>query len=329
MRRRAAGSCVRAEGKTVLRLSVAAIVVVYVFRAIGTKWGELRDGATALRPDWFGLLFASACIGAGYALLIAAWRLLLARWNSPLGVRSATRIWFVSSLGKYVPGKVWAIGAMAILARDAGASPLAATGSAIIMQLVNIAAGFAVVAMAGAGELLATNPVLRGAAWVTLAATVIGLAFGPQLLVWAVTTATRLVRRPPVDMPLISRGTLVLVFAANVAAWVAYGIGFGLFWRALLGSGGGISMAVLAVYTASYLVGFLTFFAPGGIGVREAVLAGLLISLRLATPAEAALLAAGSRVWLTVVEVLPGLVFLPGVSLRRGPPLSSSDGPAA
>jgi uncharacterized membrane protein YbhN (UPF0104 family) len=320
---------VRAEVKTLLRLSVAAIVVVYVFRAIGTTWGELRDGATALRRDWIGLLLASACIGAGYALLIAAWRLLLARWNSPLDVRSATRIWFVSSLGKYVPGKVWAIGAMAILARDAGASPLAATGSAIIMQLVNLAAGFAVVALAGAGELLANNPVLRGAAWVALATIVIGLAFGPQLLVWAVTTAARLLRRPPVDMPLISRGTLVLVFTANVAAWVAYGIGFGLFWRALLGSGGGISMAVLAVYTASYLVGFLILFAPGGIGVREAVLASLLISLRLATPAEAALLAAGSRVWLTVVEVLPGLILLPGVSLRRGPPLSSSDGPAA
>ncbi len=329
MRRRAAGSCVRAELKTALRLGVVAIVVFYVFRAIDTNWSEIRASMTSLRPDWVGLLLASACIGVGYALLIAAWRLLLSRWSSPLGVLSATRIWFVSSLGKYVPGKVWAIGAMAVLARDAGASPLAATGSSIIMQLVNIAAGFAVVALAGAGELLAINPLLRAASWVALVATVFGLAFGPQLLTWAVATATRLVRRPEVDLPVISRGTLLMVFGANVAAWVAYGIGFGLFWRALLGHGGGISMAALAIYTASYLVGFLAIFAPGGIGVREAALVVMLISLRLATPAEATMLAAGSRVWLTVVEVIPGLVFLPGVSLRRRSSLSSSDGPAA
>ena len=319
----------RAEVKTALRLGVAAIVVVLVFRAIGAHWSEIRAGASALRPDWAGLLLATTCIGAGYALLIAAWRLLLHRWNSPLPWRDAMRIWFVSSLGKYVPGKVWAIGAMAVLARDAGASPLAATGSSVIMQLVNIAAGFAVVALAGAGKLLEADPLWRTASWIVLAATVVGLAVGPQLLAWTIATAMRLVRRPPVDLPELSRGTLLLVFAANVAAWVAYGIGFGLFWHALLGHGGGISLDVLAVYTASYLAGFLALFAPGGLGVREAALAGLLLSLRLATPADAALLAAASRVWLTIVEVLPGLVFLPGVSLRRRPPISSPDGPAA
>ncbi len=302
---------------------------MFVVRAIGINWAEIRDSAVALRPDWLGLVLASACIAVGYAALIASWRLLLHRWNSPLPVRDATRIWFVSSLGKYVPGKVWAIGAMAVLAKDAGASPVAATGSSIIMQLVNIAAGFAVVALAGAGELLAGNPRLQLAAWITLLATLIGLAFGPSLLTWAVRTTSRLLRQPPVALPVISRGTLLIVFGANVAAWIAYGIGFGLFWRALLGHGGGISSAALAVYTASYLIGFLAIFAPGGIGVREATLAGLLVSLRLATPADAALLAAASRVWLTVVEVLPGLAFLPGVSLRRRPSISPPDGPAA
>jgi len=320
---------VRAEVRTTLRVGLALIVVAFVTRAVVGNWAAIRQSAASLRPDWVGLLAASACIATGYAILIAAWRLLLRRWNSPLGVRDATRIWFVSSLGKYVPGKVWTIGAMAVLAKEAGASPIAATGSSIIMQLVNIAAGFAVVAVAGAGDVLATNPLLQTASWIALGVTVIGLALGPQLLTWAVGTATRVLRRPPVLMPTISRGTLLVVFAANAAAWVAYGIGFGLFWNALLGRGGGVSMAALAVYTASYLIGFLAIFAPGGIGVREAALAGLLISLRLATPADAALLAAASRIWLTVVEILPGLVFLPGTSLRRRTSISTPDGPAA
>ena len=315
--------------KTALRLGIAAVVVYFVAQAIGTNWHAVRDSAGALTPDWPGLLLATACIGVGYAVLIGAWRLLLDRWHSPMRGITAMRIWFVSSLGKYVPGKIWTIGAMAVLAKESGASPVAATGSSIIMQLVNIAAGFAVVAVAGAGEIFAASPALRGAAWVTILATGIGLLAGPQLLGWTVATATRLFRRPAVQLPEISRGTLVVVFLANVAAWIAYGIGFGLFWSALLGRGGGISMAVLAVYTASYLAGFLALVVPGGIGVREAALAGLLVSLHLATPTDAALLAAASRIWLTVVEVLPGLVFLPGFSLRRRPPISTPDGPVA
>ena len=43
---------------------------------------------------------------------------------------SAARIWTVSNLGKYLPGKVWAIAGMALMARQAGVSPAAATGSA-------------------------------------------------------------------------------------------------------------------------------------------------------------------------------------------------------
>ncbi len=319
----------RAEIRTVLRVAVVLIIAYFVFRVLARSWDDIRANAAALRPSWPGLALASACIFAGYGVLIASWRLLLRTWRSPLGPLDATRIWFVSSLGKYVPGKLWSIGAMAVLAREAGASPVAATGSAIIMQIVNLAAGFAVVAVAGAGELLQSSPLLRMAAWLTIAATVVGLAFGPQLLVWAVRTGTRLAKRPMPDMPDITRSALLLVFAANALAWIAYGIGFGIFWSALLGRGGGISMAALAVYTASYLLGFLALVAPGGLGVRESILIGLLISLRLATPADAALLAAASRIWLTVLEILPGLVFLPGTSLRRRTSISTPDGPAA
>jgi glycosyltransferase 2 family protein len=320
---------VLAERKTALRVAVGILVSVAVVRFVSREWRQISAVAGHLTPDWVGLLAASLCVVAGYAVLIAAWRMLLATWHSPLGFRDSARIWFVSSLGKYIPGKLWSVGAMAVLAKEAGASPVAATGSAVIMQLVNIAAGFVVIAVAGAGDLFIAYPVLRSAAWITLAASALGLALGPRLLAWGVRTATTMVRRPAIALPDVPRRTLLVVFGANVAAWVAYGLGFGLFWSALLGRGGGVSVAALAVYTASYLLGFLAIFAPGGIGVREAVLAGLLITLRLATPADAAMLAAASRVWLTVLEVLPGLAFLPGLSLRDRSSISTPDGPSA
>ncbi len=327
--RRDAGSYVRAEVKSAIRVVVLLIIAYVVFRVLARSWDDIRLNAAALRPSWSGVFLASVCVCAGYAVLIATWRMLLTTWRSPLGVIAATRIWFVSSLGKYIPGKIWSIGAMAVLAKEAGASPVAAAGSSIIMQIVNLAAGFAVVSLAGAGDLLAPYPLLRVASWIVLAATVVGLAYGPQLLAWAVRAGTRLVGRPMPDMPVITRSTLLLVFASNLAAWVAYGIGFGIFWSALLGRGGGISLAALAVYTASYLVGYMVLPAPGGIGARETAMIGLLISLRLATPADAALLATTSRIWLTVLEIVPGLAFLPGTSLRRSTFTSPPDGPTA
>jgi uncharacterized membrane protein YbhN (UPF0104 family) len=66
----------------------------------------------------------------------------------------------------------------------------------------------------------------------------------------------------------------------------------------------------VAVFTLSYLAGFLALPAPGGIGVREVSLGALLVGSGLTTTAEATLLVVASRLWLTVLEVLPGLFFL-------------------
>lgn len=319
----------RADLRTVIRITIVVIIAWVAVRVLRSSWDDLRRTAATLQPSWSGILLASVSVVAGYAVLIASWRQLLDTWRSPIATMDALRIWFVSSLGKYIPGKVWAIGAMAFLARDAGVSPLAATGSSIIMAIVSIAAGFAVIAVAGAGELFAAYPTLRVAAWLTIVGTAVGLAFGPPLLAWAVHTAARLVGRPMPEMPQLTRGTLLVVFLANVAAWIAYGVGFGIFWSSLLGHGGGVTLAALAVYTASYLVGYLVLVAPGGLGVRETALVGLLTSLQLATPADAVLLATTSRIWLTVLEIVPGLILLPGASLRRRTPISPPDGPAA
>ena len=56
-------------------------------------------------------------------------------------------------------------------------------------------------------------------------------------------------------------------------------------------------------------------FAPGGVGVREAVLVLAMPRFGLASAADAAVIAITSRLWLTILEILPGLLLL---QRRRG-----------
>jgi len=62
------------------------------------------------------------------------------------------------------------------------------------------------------------------------------------------------------------------------------------------------------------LAGYITLFAPGGIGVRETTLVTLLAAAGLETGAQATALAIASRLWLTVLEAAPGLILL---AIRR------------
>ena len=97
---------------------------------------------------------------------------------------------------------------------------------------------------------------------------------------------------------------------ANAVAWIGYGTALWLLARGLLPAVDLRPGLAVAVFTASYLAGFLALFAPGGLGVRE----GLFI-LMLQGPlgiGAATALALASRLLLTITEfgaAVPFVVF--------------------
>jgi hypothetical protein len=97
---------------------------------------------------------------------------------------------------------------------------------------------------------------------------------------------------------------------ANIVAWLLYGAAFQLFVLGMTGSAPGSFADYVTAFAWPYLLGYLALVVPGGIGVREGALAVALGALHLATPATAAVVAVSSRLWLSLLEVVPGLLFL-------------------
>ena len=88
---------------------VGLAIVAFACRSLARNWDQLRAQPLAWRfePAW--LILSALLVWAMYALLIAAWRAMLGAWGQRLDPWAAARIWTVSSLGKYLPGKVWAV----------------------------------------------------------------------------------------------------------------------------------------------------------------------------------------------------------------------------
>lgn len=304
-----------------LRVALQAAFVVAAFAwggwILAEHWAEVRASGGRLRLGWVPVALATAIVFATYALLVQLWRLVLVHWGARLGFVDAARIWSVSNLGRFIPGRVAQIGAMAYLARERGVSPVAATGSAVLNTLVNIAAGTAVALAAGGRELDRLYPgaaVAAGAALVVAVGVLIAL---PWLLPRVATAASRVLRRPPPTDVHMPASAVWLTAAGNVLAWVLYGVAFRLFTVGILGDAPGNTAGYLAAYAASYIVGYLVIFAPGGLGAREISLTAAMVGLGLATLPEATLVALTSRLWLTVLEVVPGLLFLGHGAVRR------------
>lgn len=297
---------------------LAALVVWFVGRLLVHDLRDLRAHPIATSPNWGTMALSGALFLSAHAILVQTWRSVLGCWDARLPFWTAARIWSVSNLGRYLPGKIWQIGAMGAMARDVGVSPVAASGSAILGTLVNLVAGFVVALLGGRALLerssnghgtLAVVFVLVAAAALLSAPTVL-----PRVAPWLARVAGR-----PVSASLPTRAVMYAL-AGNVVAWLVYGAAFRLFMIGLLGGAAGGYAAYLAAYTISYLVGYLALFAPAGIGAREGAMVTVLSYAGLATRPEAALVALASRVWLTLLEVVPGFLFWAYAAVRRRPP---------
>jgi uncharacterized membrane protein YbhN (UPF0104 family) len=280
-----------------------AAVVIFAGVKLVDQWGQVRQAALQLSPQWSYVIASCLIVLVAYAILVDVWRALLTGLSTRLRFWDAARIWTISNLGKYIPGKVWQLGAMAVMARQEGASGIAAGSSAIVANLTSVLTGFAVVAITGAG--VTRIPVAAEVAlWIGGAV----LLVLPLALPRLAPLVARVLRRP-VTVPRISPSVLIRVIIGSGLAWCAYGIAFRLLARGLLGDVPGSVALYIGIFTASYLFGYIMIFSPGGIFFREMAMQVALQNAGFST-GSATVLVVASRLWLTVLEILPAVVFL-------------------
>ncbi len=295
-----------------LQFIAGALLVGLAIQSIAANWQSLRTQPIEWHLSTGWIAASVTVVFASYAILIEAWRRVVLSMGERLAFWPAVRIWFLASLGKYIPGKVWAVAGAAVLAQRAGVEPTVAVEGALVLQVLALASGAAVVSVT-AGE--AFQAVGQGAT--PIAAVVILLSLFGVAALTSQPFLDRVGRLLPGSWPrlrAIPAGMVVAAFLANVLAWIGYGVALLLLTRGLLP---GVVLSLpqaIGVFTCSYLAGFIALFAPGGLGPRESVFLLLLAGDIGLKPAAA--LALASRLLLTGTEVLPAVPLL----LRRGAP---------
>lgn len=296
-----------------LQLAGLTAAAWYLVHTAQTHRAELAAVPIILKP--VPLLAASLLTVLTWLLLVRTWSRSLRWWGDSLPLGPAIRIWFVTNLSRFVPGAIWQFAHVSAEALSARISPVAATGAILFQQLVLLGTGVALtVSLASAlpmSVLGTTDPaVALGLASLGVVAVIILLPIlAPTLERWT----CRLLRRE-VRWPMPTRGELTRYVGTLVLPWLAYGVAFWLFGRALLGDAAPGLLPAAAVFIGSYVAGIIAVFAPGGLGVREAAMVVLLSPIT--GPAPALLLAIASRLWLVALEIFTAL----GVLLwhRRG-----------
>lgn len=284
---------------TPVRVGFLLIALAAAVYAVVTQWDSIVDATSGMSP-W--LLLGSLVASVVYVLLtMMAWRVLLADMGTRLPLGPSFSVFFVSQLGKYLPGGVWNILAAAEMGADHKIPRRRSISVMLVTVVVSIVTGLALAVVTLA---FAPDSVADTYGWTVIALPVFLIMLAPPVLNRLLTAALRLTGRPALERP-VTWGGLALCVVWTLLAWVVAGLQV---WLLAIGLGMHPDSTTLALcvggYALAWTIGFLVVFVPAGAGVREAAL-GLVLAGSLSSGGVVAVVLL-SRVVLTVADLAMG-----------------------
>ena len=259
------------------KLLLFALIVAWIANRLSKDWTEISRCDWRPRPGWLlasGLFYLAAYVPSAYF-----WRLSIRWLGGAPGVFSAFKAFYISQLGKYVPGKALVVVIRsAFVANDKTKASVAAV-CVFYETLTTMATGALLSALIVA---VYFREHWFYSALALLTALCVGLPLLPPIFV-RVLSILRVGKNDPTLQErfraLTWRSLLVGVGLSSVL-WLFFGLSL---WAAI----GALGVAVGPFWPSAHLLvaasalavvfGFAVAVAPGGLGVREAALTILLI----------------------------------------------------
>jgi len=314
----------------IVKWGLCAAVVTFVALRAYRLWN--RDELQNLTVSFGWLLAAVVVYLVGWIPSVWYWRRLMQAFGSEVGSLDAARAYYCGHLGKYVPGKAGVLLIRAGMMKSRGATPAVAAVTATVETLLSMGVGL-IVGLAlfplinwppGLAERVPHPAVIPGlvVGLVLLSLPVIALLL--RHFAWVMSP-----RQNPQDERhvVINARHVGIGIGVFCLSWALHGFSLALILRAIAPSASPIAqwpMCAGAVSLATS-VGFLAVFAPGGIGVREALLMEILRVQPGVNAVQAVLAAVLLRlVWLTA-EILAAITLY--YTRRTTPPVDSLQDP--
>ena len=290
-----------------LLLVIAGAALFYVAFSFWSNLPALRDALS--QADWrlIPLVFALSLLG--YALRFANWQFYLSQIGFTKVPRGESALIYVSGFSMSIsPGKVGELVRQYLLQERFGI-PMARTGSLLVVDRLTDLVALVLIIAVGAlryrygGGILAVVGVLVIGSLLVLASRPLVVRVIAGLALLKPLAGRMEVIRSLYESCAILLGTwrVFPILLLSLAAWSCEALGFWVVLHALHVTQASIFTACFA-YAFSTLMGALTFL-PGGIGLTEGSMTGLLVLVGIAkAPAAAAtLLIRVATLWFGVI----------------------------
>jgi uncharacterized membrane protein YbhN (UPF0104 family) len=291
------------RARELLSVLVLLLVLVAVAVVVSRNWWAFIHSIHKIGVGGFALSLAAALVGVVGTYL--QWRAVLIGLDVPLGVMDGARVFFVSQLGKYVPGSVWPVVMQMEAGRSRGANRKTMLAANMITVLLSVCVG-----VVFAGLLLPfSSPAALHRFWWALAALPLLLVLAhPRSLPFLLDHILKVLGRAPLEVQMTGRATMSAV-GWSALSWVAFGTHLAVLAAVISGPSLGLLVLCIGGMGLAVSAGVLFLPAPAGAGMREIVIGYVLVAAL--TSGQVVAVVVASRVVMLLADLLmAGLVAL-------------------
>jgi uncharacterized membrane protein YbhN (UPF0104 family) len=282
-----------------------AAALVFVAAAVAAALVAIARDRSAVeaalgRVDPTDLALSVGLAVLGVSATFVMWRALLSGLGVTVATSTASRMFFVAQLGKYLPGSVWPLVAQLEYGRRAGLDRKAVLAA----NLLALAFG------TGTGLLMSLGLFFSSTWgshrwWFLLLLPPALTMLHPKTVLATLNFALTRLHRPTLDIAL-PWSTVMTAAAWGAVSWLLLGAHLVVLLHAMDAATATDSAVVIASFALATCTGMIVVFAPVGLGVRDGMLVALIGPIAGTAPAITAALL--SRLVLTISDLLLALV---------------------
>lgn len=217
--------------------------------------------------------------------------------GAQVGFWQMFRMYNISNLGRYLPGKVWSMLGLFYLASESGikkrqtflaviAGEVAYKGSAILIG---------VLFFFFSATLKSYLPIM-----ILLFAALI-IFVHPKILNRIINIGLKLLKKDRVEIN-FKYSSILKYISLYFIVWILHSLAFYVFVNSIASTRDYNIVQFFTIMPLCWVVGYIMIFAPGGIGIREGML--VLILSEFLPPEVALVIAVLQRLWFIIVEAL-------------------------
>jgi len=290
--------------KKIAKTGIILIIFYFLGKNLYRNWGQIDFKQLHFNVPL--LIVSILFLFIFFLLFVFGWKLILKRLGVPLSFVKGLKIIYYSQLGKYLPGKIWAVVGRIYLCQQLGIPASKTFLSMVLEMALTIISGILIFLVGFSifpGLQLAINPF-----FLIIVIMILFIIIHPKVFTKIINIFLHLVKKSPIRIDL-NFSQICGIMLYYCLMWLSLGIAFYF----LINSTTFIALSTIPILAGSFsisaTIGAMALFVPGGLGVRESVLAFLLSNF---FPVSLAiLLSVLSRIWISFGELI-----LVGISTR-------------